>query len=298
MTTPTLRQLEYAVAVADHQHFGRAAEVVHVSQPGLSAQIQQLEKHLGVQLFERRPRGVLLTSSGTELTERARGILRAVEELTVAASIQDGTLRGTLRLAAIPTIAPYLLPDLVQTFRKLWPDLDLVIQEMQTTDMVTAIENGEVDLGLLAVPIETGSLHVESLFDEPFLLAMPEDHELAGTSPLPLAALTALPVLLLEEGHCLREHAVTACEIAGQVNATEVQSASLSTLTQMVAAGVGVTLLPAGAVPIECRPGTGLTTRPLESPTPGRTIALAWRTTDPRGPHFAVISERGAGALH
>ena len=298
MATPTLRQLQYAVAIADHQHFGRAAKAVHVSQPGLSAQIQQLEQHLGVQLFERRPRGVLLTSAGTEIIERARGILRAVGELTVAASIRDGALRGTLRIAAIPTIAPYLLPDLVQMFRKLWPDLDLVLQEMQTADMVRAIENGDVDLGLLAVPIETGSLHVEPLFDEPFLLAMPEDHELVGSNPLPLAALADLPVLLLEEGHCLREHALTACEIAGQVSATEVQSASLSTLTQMVAAGVGVTLLPAGAVPIECRPGTGLSTRPLESPTPGRTVALAWRTTDPRGAHFAAMSEHGASALH
>ncbi|MEM7274606.1 MAG: LysR substrate-binding domain-containing protein [Actinomycetota bacterium] len=282
MERPSLRQLEYAVAVADHQHFGQAARAVAVSQPGLSSQIGELEKRLGVLLFERSSRKVALTPAGAEIVERARRLLTDVDELVATASVHHGTLRGRLSLAAIPTMAPYLLPAIVQTLPRRWPELELELHEMQTEPMVAAIEAGQLDVGLLAMPVETGSLHVEPITEERFLLALPDGHALSGSSPVPVSVLQDLPVLLLEEGHCLREHAMTVCNLAGDVEHSDVRAASLATLTQMVASGIGVTLLPEGALPVEARTGAGVTTRPFESPAPGRQIALVWRRSDPR----------------
>ncbi len=290
MIRPTLRQLEYAVALADRRHFSRAAEDVHVTQPGLSGQIQELERRLGVRLFERSRRDVLLTEVGAEIVERSRRLLRDVDELAVVASLHQGTIRGRLRIAAIPTMAPYLLPVLTRTLREHWPDAYLEIQELRTKEMVAAIEHGDVDLGLLAVPYDTASLHVEPVTREPFHLALPAGHELAGTASLPLAVLADLPVLLLPDGHCLRDHALEACEIAGRVDHSEIEAASLATLTQMVVGGVGVTLLPACAIGVEARPGAGIVTRPFRPPAPGRGIALAWRATDPRSDLFATMT--------
>jgi LysR family hydrogen peroxide-inducible transcriptional activator len=290
MSSPTLRQLEYAVSVADHEHFGRAAAASVVSQPGLSSQIQELERRLGVTLFERSNGPVRLTAAGTEVIERARRVLSEIDELVIAASMHDGVLRGTLRVAAIPTMAPYLVPSLVRTLRRVWPDVELHLQEMQTAALVDAVEKGDVDIGLLAIPIDTRSLHVETILEEPFLLALPEGHELSGSDPLPLKVLATLPVLLLEEGHCLRDHTLTACNLAGQVDHREIHAASLATLTQMVASGVGVTLLPSTAVSVEARPGTGIAVRPFQEPSPGRTIALAWRRTDPRATAFEAVT--------
>lgn len=289
MDRPTLRQLEYAVAVADHLHFGRAAEAVAVSQPGLSGQIHELERRLGVQLFERSSRQVRVTTAGAEVVGRARAVLRDVDELALAAAAHHGTLRGRLRVAAIPTMAPYLLPALTHALHDRWPDATLELTELRTVDLVVAVERGEIDLGLLATPVDTGALHVEVIGSEPFLLALPDDHDMAGTDEVPVSALRDLPVLLLEEGHCLREHALAACEIAGRVEHSEVRAASLATLAQMVASGVGVTLLPASAVPVDARPGTGLEAVPFEAPAPGRTISLTWRPTDPRARYYAEV---------
>lgn len=290
MERPTLRQLEYAVAVADHRHFGRAAEAVSVSQPGLSGQIQQLERRLGVRLFERSGREVALTSAGAEIVERGRRLLRDADDLAVAASLHRGAVRGRLRVAAIPTMAPYLLPALTAVARRSWPEARLELQELQTEPMLAAVAGGAADLGLLAVPYDTGPLHVEPVADEPFRLAVPEDHPLATAGPLPLSVLSGLPVLLLPDGHCLRDHARHACEIAGRVEHSEIQAASLSTLAQMVVGGVGVTLLPASAVGIEARPGAGIAARPFEPPAPGRGIALVWRPTDPRSELFSALA--------
>ena len=290
MERPTLRQLEYAVAVADHRHFGRAAEAVRVSQPGLSGQIQQLERRLGVRLFERSGREVALTSAGAEIVERGRRLLRDADDLAVAASLHRGAVRGRLRVAAIPTMAPYLLPALTAVARRSWPEARLELQELQTEPMLAAVAGGGADLGLLAVPYDTGRLHVEPVADEPFRLAVPDGHPLASAGPLPLSVLRGLPVLLLPDGHCLRDHARHACEIAGRVEHSEIQAASLSTLAQMVVGGVGVTLLPASAVGIEARPGTGIAARPFEPPAPGRGIALVWRPTDPRSELFAALA--------
>jgi LysR family hydrogen peroxide-inducible transcriptional activator len=292
MAVPTLRQLEYAVALADHGHFGRAAEASFISQPGLSGQIRELEERLGVELFERGSKAVTLTEAGADVVARARLILRDVDELTAAADAHRDTIAGRLRLAAIPTMAPYLLPRVVRMIRRIWPSAVLDLQEQQTAELVHEMENGDLDLGLLAVPYDTGSLHVEPLEDESFHVALPRGHELESTEPLPLEALRELPMLLLPEGHCLRDHALTACELAGRVEHSEVHGASLSTLTQMVAGGVGTTLLPTSAIPVEAREGNGISVRPLEQPAPGRTVALVWRTTDPRGNLYSTLADR------
>lgn len=294
MNRPTLRQLEYAVALADHGNFGRAADAVHVTQPGLSSQIRELEHRVGVPLFERTSRQVRLTPAGADVVARARAVLREVDELSRAAGLHQGTLRGQLRLAAIPTMAPYLLPALLPTLRARWPDVRVELQELQTAAMVDALDRGDLDLGLLAVPYDTRALHVEPVAHEPFLLALPTDHELVGTDPVPVSVLAGLPVLLLEEGHCLHDHALQACRVAGDVDHGDVRNVSLATLSQMVAGGGGVTLLPASAVAVETRPGSGVTARPFAPPRPGRTIALAWRGTDPRSSLFAAT----AAALH
>lgn len=290
MSDTTLRQLEYVVAVADHRHFGRAAHALHVSQPGLSAQVRELERRLGVQLFERSSRRVQLTSAGRDLVERARHVVSAVGELEASARLHHGTVAGPLAVAAIPTMAPYLLPALAARLRAEWPHATLQIHEMTTAALVEAIDGGEVDLGLLALPVDTGPLHTEVVGHESFVLALPEQHHLARRDTVALAALKDLPVLVLEDGHCLRQHTLDACAVAGGVAHHEIRSASLTTLTQMVAGGVGVTLLPQSAVAIEARPGNGITTRRFRRPAPGRDIALAWRGTDPRGPRYAELA--------
>ncbi len=286
-----MRQLEFAVAVADHLHFGRAAESLHVSQPGLSSQIHELEKRLAIQLFERSTRRVVVTSPGADIIERARLILAQRDQLLMVAALHHGSIRGHLCLASIPTMAPYLLPDMVRVCGQLWPEVELQLQELKTSNMVSAIEQGEVDLGLLATPFETGKLHVVPLAEDPFCLAVPSAHHLAKQKLVPLSILAELPILMLEEGHCLRDQAMDACAVAGQADINEVHSASLSTLTQMVASGVGVTLLPASALAVEARPGTGVNTVPFLDPAPGRTIALAWRHSDPRHELFVEASE-------
>lgn len=291
MSEPTFRQLEYIVALADHGHFGRAAAAVHVSQPALSAQVRELEDRLGVTLFERDRRSTRPTDAGVDVVERARTILRDVGDLVAAAAGRGQELTGTVRVGAIPTMAPYLLPALTGAVRRVWPGASLELSELRTDDLVEAVETGALDLGLLATPYDTGSLAVTDLGEESFVLTLPEGHELAGRGPLPVAILAELPVLLLEDGHCLRDHALAACSLAGAVDHAEVRSASLSTLSQMVAAGVGVTLLPESALTVEAREGSGLTTRPFTAPAPGRAIALVWRGSDPRGPHYEELAD-------
>ncbi|MDH4143865.1 MAG: LysR substrate-binding domain-containing protein [Acidimicrobiia bacterium] len=298
MSHPTLRQLEYAVALADHLHFGEAAAAVNVTQPGLSTQIRELERRLGVALFERGISGTSLTAAGEEVVARARTILGAVAGLEMVAAAHQGGILGSLRIAAIPTIAPYFLPVIVDGIQAEWPDAHVVIEELQTKAMVDAIESGDLDVGVLAVPYETGNLHVEPLCDEPFRLAVRDDHHLAqGESTIPLDVLTDLHVLLLPEGHCLRDHARHACEIAGRAEHSEVRASSIGTLARMVASGMGATLLPASAEPVEARAGSGISTRRFEQPAPGRTIALVWRPSDPRADLYAsAVPTLRAGA--
>lgn len=295
MYRPTLRQLEFAVALAKHRHFGNAAEAVHVSQPGLSGQIRELEDRLGIRLFERDRRQVRVTPAGEEVVARAQAILRAVDEMNLAASLFAGKVHGRMRLVAIPTMGPYLMPALTRAMKSRWPFVDLVLHEQRTAELLEDVRQGEMDMGLIALPYETGELHVDVLGEESFVLATSQGHKLSGTTPAPLSVLQNAPVLLLEEGHCLRDHALAVCQRLGGVAQREIHTASLSTLAQMVAAGTGVTLLPTSAVPVEARPGSGLVTRPLQGDGAGRTVALVWRRTDPRHQHFAEFAQRLRG---
>lgn len=279
------------MALAEHRHFGRTADAVHVSQPGLSSQIKELEDRLGVTLFERDRRNVRVTPSGEAVVSRAQGILSAVDELLLDASLIAGKVHGRLRLAAIPTMGPYLLPALRRELNAKWPFAELVLIEARTTELLHAVKQGDIDLGLIALPYETGGLHVEALGDEPFLLACAEHHALASTDYVDTAMLQSAPVLLLEEGHCLRDHVGALCSRVGGVSQREIHNASLSTLVQMVAGGAGVTLLPASAAEVEARPGSGVVTRSLEQQDMARTVALAWRTSDPRHAHFTSFAE-------
>lgn len=283
-----MRQLEYIVAVADHGHFGRAAEAVRVSQPGLSAQIKDVEARLGLTLFERTTRTVRLTPVGEVVAAWSRSVLLSIDEMVLDARQQSG-LNGPVSVGVIPTIAPYLLPKVVAQCRLRWPQIRLEISEHQSASLVHEIESGQLDLGLLATPYDTRRLSVDSLGEEHFLLAVPDGHRLSGEAVVSVDVLSTLSVLLLEEGHCLRDHARAACEIAGSAENSDVRSASLSTLCQMVAADIGVTLLPAGAVGVEARPGSGLVCVPFSAPVPGRGIGLVWRRTDPRSTYFEEL---------
>ena len=283
---PTFRQLQYAVAVDDHRHFGRAAASLHVSQPGLSAQIRELEKRLGVSLFERATSTTRPTQAGQDLLERARRIIGEVNDLAVAANLHNGELRGVLRVAAIPTIAPYLLPTVTQLFHREWPHADLELAELRTSTLVDSIERSEADLGLLALPAETRNLHTEPLVFERFHLAVPDSHTFTDDRPVSVSALSGFQLLLLEEGHCLRDHALAACRTVTGMEHRELRKVGLTVLVQMVATGKGATLLPEFSLPVEARDGSGIVTRPIEEPTVGRELSLVWRSTDPRSELF------------
>jgi len=280
MERPTLQQMTYLVAVDEHRHFGKAAEACLVSQPALSAQIRELERRLGVTLFERGNRRVLPTSVGTIVIERARGVLRDTDELVAAARLDPSGLRGPLALGVIPTMAPYLLPGLLPAVTAAHRRVELHLHELKTAEILRGLREGGLDLGLLALPVAGEDLVSAALAEDPFVLALPENHPLAGEGPVPLSVVTGLPVILLEEGHCLRDQALSVCRLVG-TEAAEMQATGMPTLCQMVATGRGVTLLPASAVALEARPGTGLTTRPFTDPAPSRTIGLVWRRTSP-----------------
>jgi LysR family hydrogen peroxide-inducible transcriptional activator len=297
MDRPTLQQLAYLVAVADHRHFGRAAEACFVSQPALSAQLRELERRLGATLVERSPRNVRLTPVGEATVARARSILAATDELVEQASQAGDELVGTTVLAAIPTMAPYLLGRLVPIVTNRFPRVELQIRELRTPDLVRAVRDGQVDVGLLALPVEGGDLRTATLGTDPFLLAFPTSHALARSSaPIPVGDLAAQRVLLLEDGHCLRDQALAVCDLAGTAP-TDLRATSLPTLVQMVAAGLGVTLLPASAAGVEARPGNGITTRRFEEPAPSRTVGLVWRASSPQGPSFEELARLARPAL-
>ncbi|MBM4442110.1 MAG: LysR family transcriptional regulator, partial [Candidatus Rokubacteria bacterium] len=247
----SLRQLQYAVAVADTLSFRAAAERCHVAQPSLSAQLAQLEEALGVRLFERDRRRVLPTAAGRELIERARRVLREASDLVEAAAHAGDPLAGRLTIGVIPTISPYLLPVAAPALRKAFPKLGVAWREEKTADLVRGIRDGSLDAALLALDAEIGDVERETIARDPFVLAVPARHALGATSaPARLADLREAPVLLLDDGHCFRDQALAVCTNA-RVREGEFRATSLSTLTQMVAGGAGVTLLPQLAVPTE-----------------------------------------------
>jgi LysR family transcriptional regulator, hydrogen peroxide-inducible genes activator len=275
-----LSDLRYLVAVADHRHFGRAAEACFVSQPTLSTQIKKLEKELGVELFERNPRQVLLTAAGARVVDHARQALAEADAIRDVARQARDPEAGTLRVGVFPTLAPYLLPHIVPSLHERFPQLELLLVEEKTEVVVQQLRDGQLDVGVLALPIDEPTLHEEPLFEEDFVLAVPTDHPLAETrTTIDLSALAGEQLLLLEEGHCLRAQALSVCQMNGAGERRGFRATSLETLRQMVAAGVGTTLLPELAVhePVPHYDGVRLVR--FRSPAPSRHIAMYWRTT-------------------
>ena len=296
MTGPTLQQLRYAVAVADAKHFGRAAHACFVSQPALSAQMRELESKLHVQLFERTSRGVLVTAAGAEVVQRARRILRDVDDLCDAAQGAGGRLSGPLRLGVIPTVAPYVLPAVVRRVAEAHAHLELYLREDRTDALVSQLLTGDLDLLLLALPLDRLGVDELPLYDEPFVLALPASHQLTRRARCDVAALADERLVLLEEGHCLRDQALDVCARAGAGGNAEVQGTSLPTVVQMVGAGLGVTLLPVSTVGRDALPVHGVAIREL-SPAPTRTVGLAWRASSARATMFRELADlvRAAG---
>lgn len=279
-----LRDLSYLVAVADHRHFGRAAEACFVSQPTLSTQIKKLEQELGVPLVERNPRHILLTAAGEQVVARARHILAEADDIRGIAQRAQNPEAGSIRIGLFPTLAPYLLPHVVPGIHARFPDLELLLVEEKTEVVLHQLRTGELDAGILALPVHHEGLHLQALFTEEFVLAVPADHPLTRTDgPVDLSVLATEDLLLLEEGHCLRDQALEVCRLSGARERRGFRATSLETLRQMVAAGVGVTLLPSLAVqpPVAASPDVALLR--FEEPAPSRQIAMLWRETSTYG---------------
>ena len=278
----TLRQLQYVVAVAERLSFHRAANACNVSQPSLSVQIAQLEAALGVQLFERNRRRVLLTDAGRDVLERARRLLVEADDLQESSASLGDPLVRTLRVGVIPTISPYLLPAITPAVHAAYPRLTLTWIEDKTEVLVRSVDAGTLDAALLALEADVGDLDHEPIARDAFVLAAPRDHPLGRkTSAAKAAELRGAPVLLLDDGHCFREQALAFCSNA-KARELEFRATSLSTLVQMVAGGAGVTLLPELAVPTESRRAE-IAIRRFAKPAPHRTVALVWRKRSPLG---------------
>ena len=297
MTEVTLRQLHYFDALATHSHFGRAAAACAISQPAMSMQIKELEDGLGAMLIERGGRQVRLTKFGEETATRVRGILRAVDDLGDFARASRDRLTGRLRVGMIPTIAPYLLPTVIGNLTRTHPDLEIHVREALTSKLIEELAEGRLDTAILALPISEPSLTEVALFSESFLLARPAAD--AGT-PVPSAEmLREMRLLLLEEGHCFRDQALSFCNMQSSLPREALEASSLSTLVQMVSAGMGVTLIPEMAVAVETRSAPVFVAR-FKDPQPSRTIGMVWRKTSPLAGHLRQLSKvvgRAAGAL-
>jgi LysR family hydrogen peroxide-inducible transcriptional activator len=288
MTNLTLKQLRYFEAVANLGHFGRAADVCSISQPAISVQIKELEQTLGAALFERSARQVKLTSFGTEFAGRAREILRSVDDLGDMGRATHEGLVGKLRLGIIPTIAPYLLPRIIGNLTLSHSDLDLHIRETMTDKLITELVEGRLDTAIVALPVSEPTLFEKPLFDENFVLVRP-----AGDSekPVPSAgSLSNMRLLLLEEGHCFRDQALSFCGTRTPLPREGMDGSSLSTLVQLVGTGIGVTLIPEMAVGIETK-SADVAISHFTAPQPSRTIGMVWRNTSPLSKQFTQIAE-------
>ncbi|MGA0734074.1 MAG: LysR substrate-binding domain-containing protein [Steroidobacteraceae bacterium] len=286
-----LKDLRYLVAVADTGHFGKAAERCFVSQPTLSAQLKKLEDYLGVPLIERQPRGAILTPAGTEIVARARRIIEASDEVVEIARTHKDPLAGRLRVAFLPTIGPYLLPIVVPKLRKALPRLELMLYEYQTAPMLDKLRAGELDLGILALPIDIDGLATRTLYDEPFVVAAPAHHPLAERKQIRVEDLSGVTLLLLEDGHCLRDQALDVCNRIDAEEKQDFRATSIETLRQMVAAGAGVTLLPELATRGSHAAPRGLVLRPFAKPQPSRRIGAIWRKSSARQAAIQMVSD-------
>jgi LysR family hydrogen peroxide-inducible transcriptional activator len=280
------------VALADTGHFGRAAERTFVSQPTLSAQLKKLEEYLGVKLVERRPKHVQLTDVGEEVVARARRMLREGDEIVALARHNTDPLAGKLKVALIPTIGPYLLPRVMQKIRKALPNLGLMLYEHQTEELLRRLKDGELDLGLIALPAaEQEGLESRELYQEAFTVALPNGHALAQRSSIKVSDLKGQTLLLLEDGHCLRDQALEVCSRVDVREAEDFRATSLETLRHMVVAGLGVTLLPELAVESPFGAQRGLTIRQFAKPAPTRTVGAVWRKSSTRGAAIAGVCD-------
>ena len=272
-----LRDLRYLVALADLRHFGKAADACFVSQPTLSTQIRKLEDELGVALVERAPRKVMLTAVGQDVVQRARRIVADVEQMKEAARRSRDPESGSLRLGVFPTLGPYLLPHVVPQLRERFPHLELLLVEEKSDVLLQSLREGKLDAALLALPVHDEQLHAEFLFEEPFVFAAPVRHPLAAQDSLAMSQISDETLLLLEDGHCLRDQALDVCRLSGAQEKSGFRATSLETLRQMVAAGVGVTLLPALSVHAPIVQPANIRLVKFSEPAPSRRIALVWR---------------------
>lgn len=287
-----LRDLRYLVAVGEHRHFGRAAEACFVSQPTLSTQVKKLERELGVELVERTPGKVMLTAVGEQVVARARVMLDEAASIQSIARRAQDPRAGTLRMGLFPTLAPYLLPHVVPPIHERFPNLELLLVEEKTEVVLQQLTAGRLDVGVLAVPVDA-RLHQEDLFREDFLLAVPRTHPLAerGDEPVDVSVLIDTHVLLLEEGHCLRDQALSVCRLSGAAEMAGFRATSLETLRQMVSAGVGVTLLPELTVRPPVPPSAGIALLRFAEPVPRRQIAMFWRETSVYGDLLREVAD-------
>ena len=292
----TLKQLRYLTSLARHRHFGRAAEDCAVTQPALSMQIRELEREVGAELVERRPSEIVLTEIGRDVAARADHILTATRDLVDFARHRD-LLSGPLKLGIIPTIAPYVLPRMLPVLQKRYPSLRLEVRETQTRLLLDELVRGELDCVMLALPAEGADVEMLALFEDPFMLAVPAQ-DVPPRAPVTVGDVDQSRLILLEEGHCLRDQALAFCAAPRRDAPAALGATSLATVMQMVANGYGVTLLPRVAADVEARDARVKLLR-FAAPQPGRTVGLAWRRTSPRGRDFealGTIAKEAAGA--
>lgn len=292
----TLKQLRYLSALAEHRHFGRAAEACSVTQPALSMQIRDLERQFGVQVVERRPGDVVLTDIGLEVAGRSRQILAAVRDLVDFARHRSGVLTGRLTLGVIPTLGPYVLPRMLSTLQRSYPELQIELRETQTRILLEELARGQLDAVMLALPLNDPDLETMGLFEDPFLLAVPATDRRFDTKRVSPRDIEHDRLILLEEGHCLRDQAVAFCSSERGGGTMGLGATSLGTVMQMVANGYGVTLVPQIAVDVEVRDERVKLLR-FAPPEPGRTVGLAWRRTSPRKVDFIALGQLVTEAL-
>ena len=277
-----LKDLKYLVALADTGHFGKAAERTFVSQPTLSAQLKKLEGYLGVQLVERRPKHAQLTEIGAQIVARARRVLSESDEIVALARSHADPLAGKLKIGLIPTIGPYLLPRVMRRLRKALPDLGLMLYEYQTEPLLKRLRDGEIDLAIMALPAAQDAFESRLLYQEAFTVALPTHHPLAEKTTIKVQDLKGHTLLLLEDGHCLRDQALEVCSRVDVREAEDFRATSLETLRQMVVAGLGITLLPEFAVEAPFGSQRGLAVRRFAKPAPRRLVGAVWRKSTTR----------------
>lgn len=273
-----LRDLKYLITVSELKHFGKAAEACFVSQPTLSMQLKKLEEFLGVTLIERTNKQMMMTPIGEEIVARAREVVAGAEEIRSLAKLQQDPFAGILKLGVIPTIAPYFLPEMLAKCKKAFPELTIHIREAQTATLSEELRSGKIDAAVMAMLPELEMFDNGLLQEEPFMVAVPDGHDFAKKKTLTQADLQGEPLLLLEDGHCLRDQALEACQFASAPSGVNFRGSSLETIREMVRSGAGITIMPERAT----RKEKGITTIPFASPAPSRDITLLWRKSSSR----------------